>query len=156
VTVDLGAWVGRVVDLRWRFASDVRVGTDEGWYVDDILLSAPGFDCTALALPGEVSEPGVSGPLRLARDEAGYQLEWSAPVTGGPVEEYLLYSRPILTSGRVSLRCEGSLGSGTSAVRSELPDGRAFLVVARNPVGEGPYGTTGSGLPRPAPSEICP
>lgn len=40
VTVDLSAYAGLNVTIRFRFGADLYV-TEEGWYIDDIRLSAP-------------------------------------------------------------------------------------------------------------------
>jgi PKD repeat protein len=39
VVVDLGAWSGQSVDLRWRFASDSSIHM-LGWYLDDISIAS--------------------------------------------------------------------------------------------------------------------
>ncbi|MBN1657805.1 MAG: IPT/TIG domain-containing protein [Anaerolineae bacterium] len=40
VVVDLGAWAGQSVYLRWRFGADISLG-DTGWYIDDVEITAP-------------------------------------------------------------------------------------------------------------------
>ncbi|HSJ55782.1 MAG TPA: C25 family cysteine peptidase [Anaerolineae bacterium] len=40
VLVDLGAWAGQSVYIRWRFGADSSV-SDTGWYIDDVEITAP-------------------------------------------------------------------------------------------------------------------
>ena len=69
-------------------------------YLDNSMnyLLAAGYDVTNdpdqidvfdLGPPGEASAPtGAAAPFRIAKDAGGYELTWSAPFRGGPVEDY--------------------------------------------------------------------
>jgi hypothetical protein len=46
VEVDLSPLEGETVALRWRFATDQDTGAG-GWWIDDVVLEAPQYDCTA-------------------------------------------------------------------------------------------------------------
>jgi hypothetical protein len=61
VEVDLSPLEGEQVTLRWRFASDSIAG-GVGWYVDDVVLDAPTFECVACDDPdGDGSCPPPAG-----------------------------------------------------------------------------------------------
>ena len=84
-------------------------------------------------------------------------MSWSAPVDGGAPMGYALYAAPLAGPAAPPL-CETDLGSSTPALLPALPDGHGFLVVARNSLGEGPYGRDSEGLER-APAQggdVCP
>lgn len=167
-TGDLGGWQTVVVDLsslaggqatfRWRFASDASMG-DEGWYVDDVVVTATTVECTPVApeLPGEPSAPGGSAPpFTLGVSNGEFLLSWGAPASGGPVTDYALYSVPI-GAPPSEPACERVLEGATTALIDSLPDSSGFLVVARNASGEGPYGSDSAGTPRqPATATPCP
>jgi hypothetical protein len=158
VVVDLSSFAGADLALRWRFATDASVGA-EGWYVDDVTVMAERTVCEPVEsqLPGEPSAPGeTSRPLRLGKSRDGFTLTWDAPTGGGPVTDYVLYAAPTAAPWSEPA-CEALLGGGTSAVIPWLPADSAFVVVARNEAGEGPYGTGSEGLPRtPATTSTCP
>lgn len=149
VEVDLSAYVGQSVQLRWRFATDSSVSAT-GWYVDDVEISETTFDCTpALARPGEASDfviDPAAGP--------GWALAWAAPTLGGPVESYRLYEQPLGNMGQLP-GCVGDVGSATSTTLATLPDNSAFLIVAANAAGEGSYGFATAGERAPA-AASCP
>ena len=152
VLVDLSSLAGSQVALRWRFATDATMG-DEGWYIDDITVMARWSECEG-TLPGEASGPGA--PLTIDIEDGAYLLSWSAPASGGSVTDYLLYSVPIATPA-VPPACEAQLGGATTATLTSLPPDAGFVVVARNPDGEGSYGLTSEGAQRPvAGSSPCP
>ncbi len=153
VTVDLASLAGMDVGIRWRFASDTFVAA-EGWYIDDLRLVRGAFECAALPLtpPGEVS-PALLGaePFRIIASPGGFDLSWSPPVSGGPAQDYLLYSWPLGSGKRKALACAGDLGTGTTATMATLPDNSGFLVIGRNTAGEGDYGND-----RSPGQNICP
>lgn len=157
VAADLSALAGQTLHLRWRFATDVSV-SDEGWYVDDVVIDATTYTCNApLAVPGEASDPLSAGaPFLIGKDPGGYALSWSPPVGGGVPATYRLYRTAL--GAPASPECEADLGAGTSAVLASLTGDRGFLVVARNAAGEGSYGEDSAGAPRPAATggSICP
>ena len=155
VVVDLSSLAGSEIALRWRFATDATMG-DEGWYVDDISVVAGWSDCEAM-LPGEASGPTSAGaPLTIDIENGAYVMSWSAPSSGGSVTDYVLYTVPIATPA-VPPACEAQLGAATTATLTSLPADAGFVVVARNPGGEGSYGLTSEGSPRPAASSSpCP
>ena len=69
--------------------------------------------------------------------------------------DYVLYGLP-LGSPSAEPTCQGLLGSGTLSTVATLPEG-AFLVVARNAVGEGSYGRSSDGSQRPSAGPgLCP
>ena len=109
--------------------------------------------------PGEASEPGGGGaPFQIAKHfDGGYELTWSDPVRGGPVETFNLYRFP-LNGGAATPECEAALGGATTAFLPSLPDNHAFLVVAGNSVGDGSFGLNDNGAERPAPlpADVCP
>jgi hypothetical protein len=152
-TADLSSLAGAAVRFRWRFATDTSV-SDEGWYVDDVVVDATSYTCeAALARPGEASGLGGS-PFRIDKDPLGFALAWTAPTTGGATASYRLY-RTVL-GGPPSPECEADLGAGTSLVVSDLTDDRGFLVVGRNAAGEGSYGDDSVGAPRAPAAVPCP
>jgi hypothetical protein len=155
VIVDLSSLAGSQVALRWRFATDATIG-DEGWYVDDITVVTGWSECEGMS-PGEASGPvGAGAPLTIDIEDGAYLVNWSAPASGGSVTDYLLYSVPIATPA-VPPACEAQLGAATTATLTELAPDAGFVVVARNPVGEGSYGLTSEGARRPtAGSSPCP
>ena len=157
VEVDLSSLAGSDVAFRWRFATDSSV-SDEGWYVDDVEIVAVTYSCSpaALAPPGEASDPsGPGAPFRIHVGPSDYQLSWSAPPTGGPVADYVLYSMP-LADVTGTAACEANLGASTSASMASLPDDSAFIVVARNAAGEGSLGESTGGAERGYPGVVCP
>ncbi len=154
VAVDLSAWEGQTVQLRWRFATDSSVSA-EGWYVDDVTVDVTTFECSeALIRPGEVSAPGQT-MLTIGRPGGDYGLAWAAPASGGPVDGYRLYAQPV-TDYAQTPTCEGDLGAGTSATLATLADDSAFLVVAYNAAGEGSYGASSGGAERAPGDGVCP
>jgi hypothetical protein len=157
VRVDLAGLAGQDVRFRWRFASDTSVAV-QGWFIDDIVVDARSFSCNPPILlpPGEASAPvGPGSAFTVDKDPGGYALNWSAPTTGGTVEEYSLYSVD-LGKSTDNATCAGSLGSETSAIMADLPSAQGLLVVARNSAGEGSFGADGSGAERVTPSATCP
>jgi hypothetical protein len=155
VVVDLSSFAGSQVALRWRFATDATIG-DEGWYVDDITVVTGWSECEGMS-PGEASGPvGAGAPLTIDFEDGAYRVSWSAPASGGSVTDYLLYSVPIATPA-VQPACEAQLGAATTATLTDLAPDAGFVVVARNPDGEGSYGLTSEGIRRPtAGSSPCP
>ena len=118
------------------------------------------MDVFALAPPGEPSDPtGAGVPFSIRRLSEGFELTWSAPISGGAVITYYLYRVDLGTLGGGSLpECEAALGTGTSAVLPALPDQYGFIVVGRNGAGDGSFGTDSHGheRPSPAPGGACP
>ncbi len=158
VEVDLASLAGSDVRFRWRFATDTSI-SDEGWYVDDVVVDSTSYTCNApLAKPGEASAGTSAAPFTIDRDPGGFLLQWSAPPDGGAPEVYELYRYDLATGAGGAPVCEADLGSGTSKVLATLTDDSAFVVVARNAAGEGSYGTDGSGAERsPATGgDVCP
>lgn len=124
----------------------------------DVTNDESRIDATNLAPPGEVSDPTGPGELfSIIKDGSGYQLSWSDPIRGGAATEFVLYRMPIPLSGALPA-CESGLGNGTSAYVSDLPVNHVFLVVGRNAVGDGSFGSGSNGAERPSPPqlEICP
>jgi hypothetical protein len=75
------------------------------------------------------------------------------------VVEYNLYRTALGTGGGpASPECEAALGGGTTAFLTTLPDDHGFLIVARNGVGDGSFGSDSAGRerPSPAPESVCP
>jgi hypothetical protein len=159
VVVDLASLVGRSVQLRWRFATDNKVNV-AGWGIDDITVTGTDYTCHPVVVrPGEVSDPNTAAaPLRIAKSAGQYQLDWSAPISGGSASRYLLYRFPLPMTPQTSAQCEADLGTGTSAVLATLSGQSGFVTVARNAAGEGSYGRTSNGVERtPATSgNACP
>jgi hypothetical protein len=57
VNVDLSAYAGRTIQMRWRFVSDNTIGR-EGWYIDDVsifeaLFATPGPSTVTLRREGD-------------------------------------------------------------------------------------------------------
>ncbi|MBI5058405.1 S8 family serine peptidase [candidate division KSB1 bacterium] len=83
VEVDLSAYVDRDVQLRWRFGSDAGTGL-EGWYVDDVVVSAFGPETLAPVANLVVSVSG--NDLRLFWENAGsaaYRIYSDVNLDGG-------------------------------------------------------------------------
>ncbi|HEY3296356.1 MAG TPA: C25 family cysteine peptidase [bacterium] len=78
VSMNLAAFTGHSVRLRFRFGSD-NATAREGWYIDDVAL---------LWMPPEPQTPGAVTNLTIVTDEANTTLYW-AP-TGAPF--YKIYS----------------------------------------------------------------
>ena len=76
IVVDLDSYVGQDIQLRYRFGSDAG-GGNEGWYVDDILITGFG--------PTEIFEP--TG-LVIIVDGTDLKLSWDADANYG----YRVYS----------------------------------------------------------------
>ena len=118
------------------------------------------IDLRNLPPPGEASAPSRPGaPFTIAKHPDGFELDWSSPVHGGPVDLYELYRTDLtLGTGRADPECEAELGPGTSAVVAGLTSQCGFLVVGRNAAGDGSFGADASGAerPSPAPTAICP
>lgn len=158
VRLDLSALAGTDLLLRWRFATNFFVA-DQGWYLDDVLVDTTTYSCEPVSLaPGEASAPlGPGEQFRINHVAEGYELTWSAPVDGGAALEYRLYSVPL--GGPIGTPvCESDLGNSDSVLLSALPDGQGLLVVARNSLGEGSYGSDGDGTVRPSAQAgaVCP
>jgi hypothetical protein len=122
---------------------------DAGFTVTNDLAQIDEVD---VAPPGEASQPGGGGtPFTLEEvPGGGYDLAWSDPVRGGPVIEYNLYRTDLLAgAGPAFPLCEAALGTGTSAFLTTLPDNHGFLVVARNGVADGSFGSDSEGRERP-------
>jgi len=147
VRVDLSSLAGSDVTFRWRFATDFSLA-DEGWYIDDVVVESTTYDCGALAAPGEVLA------VTVARQGARVTLGWVDPGDCGP-DDYVLYVSPI-GSAMNAPSCWGFLGSGNSVTTSSIPDDSNFLIVGRNASGEGSYGETSAGTPRPSANSVCP
>ena len=158
VEVDLSSLAGQTIQLRWRYATDDS-GDDIGWWIDDCILESKSYDCSELA-PGETSDPtGPASSFRIGKSPAGgFDLNWSAPTSGGPPTGYSLYGVPLPGSNAELKSCEGTLGIATSVTVPTLPDDHGFLVVASNGQGEGSYGADSSGAERgPAVMpDVCP
>jgi hypothetical protein len=157
VEADLSSLAGNDLQLRFRFASDEAVG-GVGWYIDDVVVESVDYVCDALlAPPGEASDPVLGdAPFFIEKAGGGYDLAWSRPTTGGAVMEYRLYNTPLGPASFAVPECETDLGSGTSAVLSELTADRGFLVVPVNSLGEGSYGKDSGGGERPHAASVCP
>lgn len=143
VEVDLASLAGATVQFRWRFASDSSV-SDEGWYLDDVVLSSTSYACASTLVP-----PGEATSLTISKESGAFRLNWSAPAGGGVSAGYRLY-RTVL-GGPVTAQCEADLGVATTALLPTLTDDRGFLVVARNAAGEGSYGTGRAPASSPCP-----
>ena len=130
---------------------------DMGAYEFGSALPVYGPRPGAVTLPGEASDVQHAGaPFTMRREGTQYRLTWSAPKTGGPVEQYALYQSPLPGSFRAA--CNQNLGSGTSALLPTLPNNTMFVVGARNAAGEGSLGKTSAGAER-APAygpNLCP
>ncbi len=125
----------------------------------DVTNDPAKIDATDLAPPGEASDPDGSGaPFTVAKQAGGFELGWSDPVRGGAATEFALYHLPLSARGAALPECAANLGNGSSAFLATLPDDHAFLVVGRNTVGEGAFGSDSRGVERPSPAEpdICP
>ncbi|MCU0230412.1 MAG: trypsin-like peptidase domain-containing protein [Acidobacteria bacterium] len=157
VVVDLSSLAGKDVRLRWRFATNDRIGVGAGWAVDDVTVSTVAFSCSPVP-PGEASSRESAAPFTLRRAGGGYALAWSAPPFGGAAAAYVLYRHALVFGSLGAPSCEADLGSATSALLPSLSAGQGFLVVARNAAGEGAYGASSAGAERPhaAGGAACP
>lgn len=128
-----------------------------GW---DVTNDPQHIDAVDLAPPGEAADPAGGGePLRVGKQPAGYTLSWSAPLRGGPVEDYLLYRVDLAgLSAATTPQCVTGLGALESATLGDLPDDQGLLVVAGNGVGQGSFGENSFAAerPAPAPGAACP
>jgi len=158
VRADLSSLAGSELRLRWRFATNFYVA-DDGWYVDDVVVDTTGYLCTPLsAVPGEVADPaGAGSAFRIGKHPDGYELNWSAPASGGAAMSYALYRTP-LGAPVSGPQCEANLGHAAPATLSSLATGSAFIVVGRNSLGEGSYGRDSADQERtPAQgASVCP
>ncbi len=118
------------------------------------------IDALGTGPPGEASDPsGTGSPFTVSKHPEGYELAWSSPSRGDAAESYWLYAIPLAgISAGAPPECEGALGAGSRAIVPSLADDRAFVVVARNAVGEGSLGRDSHGRDRRAPEEAgaCP
>jgi hypothetical protein len=149
VRANLATLAGSTVQFRWRFASDSSV-SDEGWYVDDVVISSTSYACA----PPALARPGEAQALTLAKESGSFRLNWVVPASGGSPASYKLYRTAF--GAPVSAQCEADLGSATTALLASLSDDRGFLVVARNVAGEGSYGVDSSGSERSPAAAPCP
>ncbi|MBU0509701.1 choice-of-anchor J domain-containing protein, partial [bacterium] len=81
VEIDLAAYAGQTIQLRWRFASDAGTA-DEGWYVDDVKIFAPAaeeFNVT-------VASSGADIILRWANLGYPFYRVYHASSASGPFE----------------------------------------------------------------------
>ncbi|UCF68240.1 MAG: DUF362 domain-containing protein [Acidobacteriota bacterium] len=126
----------------------------------DVTNDLEAVDLFDLAPPGTVSDPrGAGAPFSIRRLADAYELSWSVPPTGGPVDTYYLYrTRLDAPEARARPECETELGSGSSAVLSYLPQGYGFIVVGHNLAGDGSFGFDSRGAERPSPRalDVCP
>jgi hypothetical protein len=156
VAVDLGSLAGSDLDVRWRFGSNI-FGSDEGWYVDDVVIDTTTYDCLPQATaPGEASADR-GAPFLIDKIPGGYRLDWSAPLADGVASGYRLY-RVDPRGPVVSPLCEADLGNGTTAELTTLTGDSGFLVVGVNSIDEGPYGNDSDNTPR-SPAQggaVCP
>jgi Zn-dependent metalloprotease len=81
--VDLSPWAGHSVQVRFRFGSDAGT-TNEGWYVDDILIYAP----QGITTPQDVTiyRIGDDINLRWASDGNPYYKVYSSTSPEGPFD----------------------------------------------------------------------
>jgi len=115
------------------------------------------INAVELGPPGEASDPtGAGAPFAIAKHPGGYELTWSEPFRGGRTDEYVLYATDL--SGIVTPGCVAQLGLGISSVLATLPGDSAFVVVARNTVGDGSFGRNSLGYDRKSPAldDVCP
>jgi uncharacterized protein (DUF362 family) len=112
------------------------------------------IDALVTAPPGEASDVDRGGaPFRISKHEGGYELTWSDPVRGGYADEFILYRTDLLSgSGHAQPECEAYLGTGNSTILPSLTDNHGFIVVGRNPVGDGSFGHDSLGNERPSPA----
>lgn len=147
VRVDLASLAGHNVRFRWRFATDISVAST-GWWIDDVKVTSTSYNCAPVAtVPGEASGAGTAA-FKLMKVAGGFQLDWSAPLTGGTPTRYKLYRYALPLSAATTPTCEADLGTSTSATLATLTSNMGFVVVARNGAGEGSYGKRSSGVER--------
>ncbi|MDH3283170.1 MAG: choice-of-anchor J domain-containing protein [Acidobacteriota bacterium] len=154
VRVDLDSLAGQNVTFRWRAATDSSV-SDEGWYVDDVVVESTTYICNAFVRPGEAA---ADHAFTLQKDPGGFLLNWSASPSGGAPDRYKLYRMDLSTDPPAATQCEADLGTGLSIVLPTLTDNQGFMVVAQNAAGEGSYGQDSDGTERdPATGgNVCP
>jgi subtilisin-like proprotein convertase family protein len=136
-TVDLAAWSGSSVRLRWRLAFDDNLLTANGWWIDDIVVQTQEEACDAHAcgVPGEVQLTDVRKTVD------GVQVEW--------------WNDPVCFDFRVWRSTDPTAAAQFVDVTSEDPDptdngfldthaGSLFWIIeGSGPDGDGPWGHYG-------------
>lgn len=134
--IDLSAYTGQPsVKVRFRIQTDWAVRMD-GWYLDDIQIN--GFSNKVSATP--ILTPGVPTMNAPMPADGRVTLNWSLPVTGGPITSYNIY---YIAATNVSPATIGAVKiSVNSLVRSYTVNGLtngtqyAFVVTAVNATAE--------------------
>ncbi len=83
VTVDLSAYGGQVIRVRFRLQSDSSV-TKLGWYIDDFTIQALPSGTTVQADILSWVQEGVSAPDKLKPEKEGPLFSWDDVRTGTP------------------------------------------------------------------------
>jgi hypothetical protein len=135
----------------WTGASWYHYDTPSGWPAsaqirDFAFVPAPG------GVPGSDGLPGT--PLTVAPAAAGdITLAWGSACSAG-ASDYEIYEGAIGTYySHLAKFC--STGGLTSKTFTPASGSRYYLVVARNALREGSYGSASSGVPRPQGSGAC-
>jgi hypothetical protein len=135
--VDLTAWSGSTVRLRWRLACDDNELTGPGWWIDDVVVQTYEALCDAHAcgVPGEVELTDVRKTVD------GVYLEW--------------WDNPVCLDFRVWRSTDPTAAAQFIDVTSEDSDpadtgfldtteGSLFWIIeGRGPDGDGPWGHYG-------------
>lgn len=105
VTVDLSAYEGHSIQLRWRFGSDAGTAR-EGWYIDDIAVFAPAVIAPpTIPLNVTISIEGSNVHLRWADDDNVEYKVYSSTSANGPFDTL------VETTTENDLLIEGAAGS---------------------------------------------
>lgn len=153
---------GCIVGRNWVFA-------DPGFWLDPCLLVPPlsgnwvmlveyrKVTCAPVAAPGEVPDgnfvPGVQ--LTIARG-GGSSLDLSWGISCSATDEtYSVYEGEILPVWMYNLFPKNCDTGGTTANVSPSGGNRYYVVVPRDSVNEGSYGTANPGPPRPPAIATC-
>ena len=77
VQVDLSAYSGQSIQLRWRFGSDAA-GGNEGWYIDDVNIVYPVY-----GVPDPVVPTGLTIRSSLVSGQTTINLSWNGDTNVG-------------------------------------------------------------------------
>lgn len=130
VTFDLAAYEGQDVQLRYRFCADSTTGR-EGWYVDDVLVTALGT-------------PNLDPVTELVVQVSGTDIVLSWLSTGAPL--YNIYSDPVADGSFTTLVAQTAATTYTIVNGYAAADKLFYIVKATDGAVMGPRSAGGAAI----------